>query len=109
MTARVGSRRHHDVGWRWPSIAVLILSATGCRAQPAIAEECQLILDRIVELELAEQGFHDVALAAQKKVQLRSRFATELELCVGRPLQRGALACVRQAHSTEEISHTCLR
>ena len=100
MTARPGRRSR--------IIAILFLFSTGCSVQHATSEQCALILDKIVEIELAEQGFHDPALALRKKAQLRSRFLTELQRCQERPLLRGALACVSQAKSSEEISHTCL-
>ena len=82
---------------------------SGCGGRPATDGECRAILDRIVELELGEQGFRDPVLAARKKSELGRRLAPELGLCVGRRLPPDAMACVAVARSTEELSHRCLR
>lgn len=82
----------------------------GCTTRDrATAETCTEILDRIVEVELTEQGFRDPALTARKKEELRGRLGPELRRCQGRRLPIEALGCVRKAKNTEEISHTCLR
>jgi hypothetical protein len=91
------------------ALVVFVTLTVGCRREPARVEDCSLILDRIVEVELADQGFRDSALAARKKEQLRRRFDADLNRCPGRRLPAGALACMRQAKSSEEISHACLR
>ena len=106
--------------WAWASararclvagllLLSLLASTSGCRGAPATEAECRAILDRIVELELGELGFRDPVLAERKKAQLGRQLADELGKCVGLPLPAGALACVRRARSTEEISHGCLR
>ncbi len=80
-----------------------------CTRERASAELCSQVLDRIVELELAGQGFRDHALEDRKKRALHRTLAGQLDACVGLPAPPGALACVREARSTEEISHRCLR
>jgi hypothetical protein len=87
---------------------MMAASPLACRREHATAPICGAILDRIVELELDEQGFRDPALAAQKKRELRMLLGPQLLTCVGRDMRRNALACVEKARSTEEISHVCL-
>jgi hypothetical protein len=99
---------------RWPAVVALsaalaVTSLFGCRRDRATAEVCGAILDRIVEVELDEQGFRDAALAAQKKLELRRLLEADLRRCFGRKLRSDALACVKVARTTEEISHVCLR
>jgi hypothetical protein len=91
-------------------LAAVVLAAVpvACRREHATAPLCAAILDRIVELELAEQGFRDPALATQKKRELRMLLEPQLRSCVGRKMRHHALACVGNARSTEEISHVCL-
>jgi len=91
-------------------LAAVVLAAVpvACRREHATAPLCAAILDRIVELELAEQGFRDPALATQKKRELRMLLDPQLRSCVGRKMRHDAMACVGNARSTEEISHVCL-
>jgi hypothetical protein len=90
-------------------IALAVVATAGCGNGRATPRACLEIFDRIVELELREQGFRDPALLARKREQLRLAFAPDLERCNRRPLPSHALRCVRKAASTEEISHGCLR
>jgi hypothetical protein len=90
-------------------IALALVGTAACGNGRATPRACLEIFDRIVELELREQGFRDPALLARKREQLRLAFAPDLERCHRRPLPRNALRCVRKATSTEEISHDCLR
>ncbi len=90
-------------------VLLLILACNACTAERATREACLEIVDRIVEIELAEQGFRDAALAQARKEDMRALLAPEFARCENRRLAAGALACVRAAKSAEEISHICLR
>ena len=96
---------------RWIGVAALAALATapGCRRHQMTAQECGLVLDRIVELELAERGFRDPVLAGRRQAELRARFAADLTGCEGRHVTGDVSACVRSARSAEDISHRCLR
>jgi hypothetical protein len=93
-----------------PLVALVwaVLVCVGCRGEPATAADCRAIHDRIVALELAEQGYRDPALTARKQEAFARRFAAELARCEGVPLPRGARECVARATSSEQISHECL-
>lgn len=86
-----------------------LLCCAACRGEPASAEDCRAILDRIVALELAEQGYRDPALARRKQEGFARSLAAELTACEGLPLPPGARDCVARATSSEQISHECLR
>jgi hypothetical protein len=98
------ARRGHQL-----LFGVLLIALPSCSRESATTELCAEVLDRIVEVELAEQGFRDQALVERKKRELQRRFDAEVQRCVGRPVPAQALACVRNAASAEEISHRCLR
>ncbi|MCB9565954.1 MAG: hypothetical protein H6710_01795 [Myxococcales bacterium] len=91
------------------ALAGLALASAACEGRAATPEECEAILDRIVELELREQGYRDPALLARKQAEFRRLFADDLGRCVGRRLPPGARECVARASSAEAISHECLR
>ncbi len=90
-------------------LLLILLMVVGCGAHPASEAECAAILDRIVDLELREGGFHDAVLIARRQTELRGKLAGELKDCVGRRLPKHAMECVRRADSAEAISHRCLR
>ena len=91
-------------------VAAMLTSALpACRRTRASSPDCERILDRVVELELAERGFRDQALLDRKRREMRDGLAAQLKECEGKHLNSGALACIAKAKSTEEISHQCLR
>jgi hypothetical protein len=96
---------------RWMRVAMLagLSLVAGCRRHRMTPDECNLVLDRIVELELAERGFRDPLLAKRRQSDLRGRFSADLAGCEGRRVASAVSACVQKATSAEEISHVCLR
>lgn len=92
-----------------PWMIVLVALLSTCRSELATSDDCAVILDRIVALELAEQGFVDPELTRRKQAEFARRFAAELQRCEGLSLPTGARECVARATSAEQISHDCLR
>jgi hypothetical protein len=91
-------------------LALLLAMALACRAShPATSAQCAALLDRLVELELQERGFHDPLLVDRWRNDARAKFAEELEACRGRPLPAKALDCAAHAKSAEEVAHRCLK
>jgi hypothetical protein len=86
-----------------------LLGLGSCAREPASAADCRALLDRIVALELAEQGFRDPVLTRRKQDSFARSLADELTRCEGLTLPPGARDCVAAAGSAEQISHTCLR
>lgn len=91
--------------------ACLLLASflLGACEHRATTSECNAIVDRIVDLELIEQGFRDPVLGAQKRAQMRRELQTQIRDCIDQPIRESALQCVHNAQSTEEITHRCLR
>jgi hypothetical protein len=90
-------------------LALVIALSWSCARKRATQDDCSQLFDRVVALELEEQGYRDTALLARKQHDLRATLALEQRQCVGRPLAAGALDCARTARSTEDLSHRCLR
>jgi len=86
----------------------------GC-GHPATEADCELIAVRIAELELRAQSITDPAEIQRKKNEtlglggVGNSRKELLEGCVGRRITEKALACVRQAKTSEEITSQCLR
>ena len=84
------------------------LFATGCRR--ATEQDCERIIDRIVELELKDQGIKDPQLIEQRKSETRKKKREELLAgCVGKRISESALACIDKAQTADEITEKCLR
>lgn len=89
-------------------LALSALSATGCRY--ATEQDCERIIDRIVELELKEQGIKDPKLIEQRKADTRQQKREELLAgCVGKRISDSALTCIDKAESSRDITEKCLR
>ncbi|MCU0693727.1 MAG: hypothetical protein MUF54_20245 [Polyangiaceae bacterium] len=97
-------------GGRWALLAIAVSAAacTGCRR--ATEHDCERMLDRIVELELQEQGITDAALVAKRKQETRAAKRDELvKACVGKRVSDGALQCIADAQRADDVTEKCLR
>ncbi len=93
--------------------AFLVPWAAGC-GHPASEAECEVIVDRIVELELKAQKVTDPTEIAKRRSESlgivgdRGR-AEVLQGCVGKRITDRALVCVREADNASEITDRCLQ
>jgi len=81
----------------------------GCHRHTATAADCRAILDRLVELELKEQGFRDPALVPRWKDELAHRFEDDLGRCRTVRVSDSLTACLQDAQNAEEIAHHCVK
>lgn len=88
---------------------VAIMTSSCHRGHPASATDCEAILDRLVDLELAQRGYADSALASRWHAMARARFSGDLASCRGRGLPSDALGCLARASSGEAAAHACFR
>ena len=91
------------------ALVAAALLASGCKPRRMSTSDCEVVLDRITEIELAERGFRDPVLTAQRRREMRRRFGSELRACHERRVRENAMTCVLGAKSSEELSHRCLR
>lgn len=90
-------------------LVVLLGSLAGCHKRPATHDDCVAVIDRLVELELAESGFRDPVVQRRWTGELRQRLAPHLSRCEGRRVPDGLRACLPTARNAEEVEHRCLR
>jgi hypothetical protein len=93
---------------RWFAFVVAIAAASGCRRHPASEMDCQQVLDRLIELELREQGYRDAVLRIRWQRELAHRLAPDLKRCRGLEVRNDLQTCLARAQSSEEITHRCL-
>lgn len=84
---------------------ILALLAFGC-GRPATEAECNEIVVRITQLELAARGTPgaDAEEVAETREALRK---TTLRDCVGRRISDEAMNCVRRAKAAQQIVDEC--
>lgn len=73
----------------------------GC-GHPASEAECQLIVDKNVELQIAAMAAPPPDVE-KEKARVRAEMEPMLKACPGHRITDGKLACVKNAKSTKEI------
>ena len=79
----------------------------GC-GRPATQQECELIIDRNVELQMKQMQITDTNTIDKRKSEIRQQMGDQLKGCVGKRVTNGMMTCVKQAQSADEIDE-CLR
>jgi hypothetical protein len=96
-------------GAAFPPLAVvasaLLTAACGRRATHA---DCQLIVDKSVELEMRAMSRNDALAVQKREEQVRAELEHEIESCEGRRVTEKTMACVQAASTTQELDK-CLR
>jgi hypothetical protein len=100
---------------RATALAVALFACAAC-GHPASEAECQIIVERIVELELKAQNVTDPAEIAKRKGESlglgdagAAMGGDVLKGCIGKHVTDRAIDCVREAKSASEITDRCLQ
>jgi formiminotetrahydrofolate cyclodeaminase len=90
-----------------PLLALVALcSACGRRATHA---DCQLIVDRSVEIQRKEQSESDPKAIVKRKAEIRAELDDKINSCErDRRVTDKMMACVQSASTTSDLQ-TCLR
>jgi hypothetical protein len=88
-----------------PALALVLLSGCG---RKATREDCELIVDKNVEVKLKVDGTTDPALIEKRKGELRASLKEDIDKCVGKRVTDSMLSCVKNAETPEQIDK-CLR
>lgn len=87
--------------------ALFSLALLAC-GRKATRDDCDLIVDRNVEVKLRSEGMVDPALIEKRKLELRESLKEDIDRCVGKRVTDGMLQCVKKAETAEQIDK-CLR
>jgi hypothetical protein len=84
--------------------SVLLVACT----RPATQQDCELIVDRNVEVQMKAMNFKDPDQIAKRQAEMRAQLGDELKACVGRRITDGTIECVKKATTGDELD-ACLR
>jgi small lipoprotein (TIGR04454 family) len=87
--------------------ALTLTLAAGC-GRKATSADCQLIVDRLIEVEMHAMNTNDMTTIAKKQESIRASMRDELKDCVGRRITDGIMTCVKSAPTTDGIL-ACIR
>jgi hypothetical protein len=86
-------------------VALLVLAGCG---RKATRDDCDVIVDRNVEVQLRAQGTLDPATIAKRKDEMRSDMKDRIDQCVGKRVTDAMMTCVKGAETADQIDK-CLR
>ena len=91
-------------------LAAMVTAAAvvgGC-GRRATESDCQLIVNKSVELQMKEMSLTNASAVAKREEQVRAELQGEIESCEGRRVSSKTMACVQAATSSQELDR-CLR
>jgi hypothetical protein len=92
----------------WLLAALCALLSVSCHR--ATEQECEQILDRIVELELRERGVTDPEAIKRRTEETKAKKREALiQSCVGKRISAANMQCIREAPTAADITDKCLR
>ena len=89
-------------------LAFVITGSSGCHQHRATTEDCNTVLDRLVEIELDVFGYRDPVLHARWRDELERRFSADVDRCRGRKVRDDFRSCLKKAKTSEQVEHRCL-
>ncbi len=90
------------------TVLVVLGTSLAC-GRPATKADCELIVDRTVELTMNEMSNNNREAVERKKTELHTKLqATVLTECVGRRISDKTMACVRSASTVKQLEG-CLK
>ena len=89
-------------------VALALVAGLGC-GRRATQADCQLIVDRSVELQLRDTAESDPKVIADRVAAVRAALDGEIKSCErDRRVTEKTMSCVRSATTTQELDK-CLR
>jgi len=89
------------------ALAAMPLAAVGC-GRRATFEDCRLIVDRSVELQMKQMSQTDPAAIHKREEQVLSELRGEIASCEGRRVTDRTMSCVKSSKTSKELEQ-CLR
>lgn len=86
---------------------VLAPMLVGC-GRKATHEDCEVVVDKNVELQLKQLGVTDPAIVVKRRDEMRAAMKDDIDKCVGKRVTDGMMTCVKNAETADKIDK-CLR
>ena len=83
-------------------VAVFVLAMAAC-GRKATPQDCDLIVDRYVEIELQALKVTDPKVIEERKKEMRHDLSDDMKACPGKRITDSMIACVRGAQSNAEL------
>ncbi len=90
------------------ALALAPASGVGGCGRRATQADCQLIVDKAVELQMKDMDLHDAPSIQKREQEVRAALEAEIKSCEGRHVTDRTLACVRAATTAQGLD-ACLR
>jgi hypothetical protein len=94
--------------WTRTAAAAATLGLIASCGRRATHADCELIVDKSVELQLKELSATDAADVKKRVEQVRAALQDDIASCEGRRVTDRTVACVQAAKATKELDQ-CLR
>lgn len=88
---------------RSPGLLVALVVSLAACGRKATEADCQLIVDRSVELQMKEMEKAEREAIEKRQLQLRKELEGEMKDCVGRRVTEKMMTCVRGAKSSDDL------
>lgn len=92
-------------GLAW--LAACVAALAGC-GRKATREDCEIVVDRNVELQLKALGVVEPAVVTKRRDEMRASMKEDIDKCVGKRVTDAMIACVKNAETPDKIDK-CLR
>ena len=79
----------------------------GC-GRKATREDCEVVVDKNVELQLKALGVTDPAIVTKRRDEMRAAMHDDIDKCIGKRVTDGMMTCVKNAETADKIDK-CLR
>ena len=84
-----------------------LVALLGC-GRKATRDDCEVVVDKNVELQLKALGVTDPAIVTKRREEMRAAMRDDIDKCVGKRVTDGMMVCVKNAETADKIDK-CLR
>jgi hypothetical protein len=96
--------RNHTPSFTLTSLSIVFCGWSVACGRAATEEDCRVIFEKNVEVEMRSLEKADDATIEKKKKELSQTFEGDLKQCVGKRITGTVLSCIKAARTSDEMS-----
>jgi hypothetical protein len=96
------------ISWSRVALVASAVAAAAACGRRATLDDCRLIVDRSVELQMRQMSLIDPSAIRKREDDVRAALQSELTSCEGRRVTDRTISCVQRANTLLELDQ-CLR